>query len=144
MTIITFLGFLIDTIQQTVSIPTEKIAIATNMIDEVLDKASKCTSAKRKIMVHKLQQICGFLNFIGRAIIPGRAFTRRLYSHLQNNNLRPHHHIRITQEMLLDLSMWQKFVRHPSIYMLDHSWITPSPGRHQRSNFIWMHQEIFL
>ena len=69
--------------------------------------------------IHQLQKICGFLNFLGRAIIPGCAFTRRLYSHLENNNLRPHHHIRITDEMRQDLTMWQKFLSEQTVYCRD-------------------------
>ena len=105
----TFLGFLIDTINQWVSVPTEKITKAINMISYALNKRN------RKLTLLQLQRICGFLNFIGRAIIPGRAFTRRLYSHLKTN-LKPHHHLKITKDIKLDLEMWLAFLQHPSIY----------------------------
>ena len=96
---LTFLGLLIDTIAQIVMIPREKVIKAINMINYVLTKKSK------KITILQLQKICGFLNFIGRAIIPGRAFTRRLYSHI-NGKLKPYHHIKLTLEMRMDLEMW--------------------------------------
>ena len=86
MTITTFLGFLIDSRNQVIGIPKEKITKAINMIESVLQMCVEKPASKRKIMVIQLQHICGFLNFLSRAIIPGRAFTQRLYSHLQNNN----------------------------------------------------------
>ena len=105
-----FLGFLIDTVRQIIMIPTEKLEKGRKLIETVLSKASK------KITVKQLQKICGFLNFLGRCIIPGRAFTRRLYNPLGNNKLKPHHHIRINLEMRADLSMWQTFLCHPSSF----------------------------
>ena len=115
-TCIVFLGFLIDTVNQIIGIPMEKITRAVNMIQFVLNKCAGKPKHKRKMTVLQLQRICGFLNFLGRAIIPGRAFTRRLYAHLQNKNLKQHHHLHITNEMMADLEMWLQFVQHPSIY----------------------------
>ena len=67
-----FLGLLIDGENRMVCLPKEKIMKAIELIEEVLN----C----KKTTVHRIQQICGFLNFLGRGVIPGRAFTRRLYS----------------------------------------------------------------
>ena len=103
----TFLGFLINTKEQTVSVPREKITKALNMINSVLSKKSK------KMTILQLQKNCGYLNFLGRAIIPGRAFTRRLYSNL-NDKLKPHHHIKISRETRMDLEMWVQFLTHPT------------------------------
>ena len=112
---ITFLGFMIDTVLKLILIPVEKIAKAKNMINFVLAKT--CKGKSGKLTVLQLQRICGFLNFLGRAILPGRAFTRRLYAPLQNNrNLRPHHHVKISGEMKQDLITWYKFINHPSIF----------------------------
>ena len=60
-----FLGFLIDTIRQLILIPTDKVAKGLNMIIYIIDKNKKMT-------ILQLQKICGFLNFLGRAMIPGR------------------------------------------------------------------------
>ena len=79
------------------------------MITFVLNKKNN------KITILQLQKICGFLNFIGRAVLPGRAFTRRLYRHI-DPKLKQHHHIRISGEMRADLMVWQEFLRHPSVY----------------------------
>ena len=98
-TSMTFLGMLIDTVNQCVAIPIEKIQKAKELIGEVLLKKS------RKITLKQLQKICGFLNFLGKCVIPGRVFTRRLYVYTSNTKLLPHHHIRITGEMKADLEM---------------------------------------
>ena len=66
-----FLGLLIDTIYHIMSVPVNKIEKALNLISEVVDK--------KKMTLKQLQKICGFLNFLGRAVVPGCAFTRRLY-----------------------------------------------------------------
>ena len=68
-----FLGILIDTINQCCWIPIEKVAKAVTIITTVLEKKSK------KVTLNQLQKICGFLNFLGRFVIPGRVFTRHLY-----------------------------------------------------------------
>ena len=54
-TSITFLGLLIDTVWQMVSIPADKVECAKILISEIM--VSKITT------VHKLQKLCGFLNF---------------------------------------------------------------------------------
>ena len=66
----TFLGFLINTVRQIVLIPADKLEKAQKIISETLQKSSK------KITLRNLQKICGFLNFLGRCIVPGRAFTQ--------------------------------------------------------------------
>ena len=104
-----FLGLLIDADKQIVLIPVEKIEKVNSLINTIL--------AKKKCTVQQLQKICGFLNFLGKCVVPVRAFTRRLYMHLQGcNALKSHHHIHITTDMQLDLQMWQEFIEHPSIY----------------------------
>ena len=105
-----FLGLLIDSALQLVCVPKEKVIKALNMIDMVLLKPSG------KITLNQLQKICGILNFLSRAIVPGCVFTRRLYMHTANPKLKPHHHIRIMQDMRDDLQLWQEFLRHPSVY----------------------------
>ena len=86
----------------------------------------------KKLTLKQLQQICGFLNFLGRCIVPGRAFTRWLYSYTagRNRNLKPHHHIRINVEMRADLLMWNKFIHHQSIYARGFLDFTPLQADH--------------
>ena len=69
--IIVFLGILIDTISQTISIPIKKCEKALNQLNYVINA--------RTVTVLELQQLTGLLNFISRAVVPGTAFTRRMY-----------------------------------------------------------------
>ena len=71
----TFLGLLLDTKSQLVCIPVEKVERAINMIAFFLNKKNK------KATVYQIQKLCGYLNFLCKCIIPGRAFLRRTYMH---------------------------------------------------------------
>ena len=106
---ITFLGLLIDTILQLVCIPLEKIEKAVNLINFFLTKKSK------KVTLRQLEQLCGFLNFLGKCVVPGRVFTRRLYA-AGKNLTKPNHHLKVTGEMRLDLKMWLEFLKRPDIF----------------------------
>ena len=59
----TFLGMLLDTVNQCVCIPLEKLQKARNMIQGVLTKRSKNLTLKQ------LQSICGYLNFLCHCIV---------------------------------------------------------------------------
>ena len=108
--LLTFLGLLIDTINQRIGIPMDKLAKAIELVDYILNKKNK------KITLHQLQQLTGFLNFLCRCIVPGRAFTRRLYSLGDNDKLLPHHHIRLTGECRMDMEIWKRFLTSPEIF----------------------------
>ena len=104
-----FLGLLIDTILQMVFIPVDKLQKGRDLVDNILNKKSKKTT------IRDLQQLCGFLNFLGRAVVPGRAFTRRLYHYTKSSLYKAHHHIKVNQEMCLDLQMWRIFLHHHTV-----------------------------
>ena len=106
---ITFLGLVIDTALQMVFIPVEKINKAKGMILFLLNKESK------KATLLEIQQLCGLLNFFGKCIIPARAFTCRIYA-VTSGILLPHHHLKITKELRMDLELWLHFLEHPSVY----------------------------
>ena len=106
---LTFLGMLLDSENQVMCIPIEKVQKGLAMIDIILSKKS------RKITIKELQKLCGFLNFLCKCVIPGRAFTRRLYAPTGNSKLKPHHHIRITGEMKSDMRVWKSFLMEPSM-----------------------------
>ena len=105
-----FLGLLIDTVQRIICIPVDKIDKAYRLIHLVLN------NRKNKATVHQIQQLCGYLNFLCKAIIPGRAFTRRIYSLTAGNlkTLKKHHHVRVTIEVKNDLKLWEDFLKHPA------------------------------
>ena len=108
-TMMTFLGLLIDGKNKLVRIPLDKINRALKAIDVMLNKR------KNKTTLRELQQLCGYLNFLGKAIIPGRAFTRRMYA--QGENLtKPHHHLKVKPELRADLQMWKLFLTNEKVF----------------------------
>ena len=109
-TMITFLGFLLDTERNLVCIPVDKVIRALEMVEYFINR--------RKVTVHEVQKLAGFLNFLCRCIVPGRAFTRRLYSLMSGNNskLKPHHHVRVKKENKLDLQIWKQFLTSPQVF----------------------------
>ena len=111
-TLMVFLGMLIDTVNQTVSVPLDKVQKAFQLINTIL--------SKKKITVCQIQQLCGYLNFLGKCIVPGQAFTRRLYAHAvkqgSNGKLLPHHHVQVNSEMKMDLEVWRIFLQHQSCF----------------------------
>ena len=133
---LTFLGFLIDTVNQTVSILVNKVLKGKQLIMEFLN----CKSGKAK--VKEIQKLCGFLNFLCRCIVLGRAFTRRLYASLAaNENLKAHHHMRISGEIKLDMRMWMQFLDQPTVFcrpFMDFS----KTWSAKELDFMWMHLEI--
>ena len=99
------------TVKQLVSILVDKVDKAFNLIQEILVKTNK------KITLHQLQKLCGFLNSLSCCVVPGRAFTRRLYAQGKASRAtKEHHHLRISKEMRLDLEMWITFLKHPTAF----------------------------
>ena len=108
-TILTFLGLLIDTIKQMVSIRVDKVQRAQELKREIL--------GARKVTVLRLQKLCSFLNFLCKCIVPGTAFTRRLYVMISPVLAQHHHHhINVNHEMEEDLKLWLQFLDNPIIY----------------------------
>ena len=108
--VLTFLGMLLDTQKQLIGIPMDKLLKALSWVEYFLNKN------KKKATVHEFQKLCGILNFLCRCIVPGRAFVRRLYvvTTLSNGKvLKPHHHVKITEENRLDLMVWRRFLTSP-------------------------------
>ena len=105
---IVFLGLLIDAVNQLVLLPREKIIEGLQLLEQML--------SQKKTTVHQLQKLTGFLNFLGRAIVPGRAFTRRMYAYTKSDKLKKHHHVHINGELRSDMTTWREFLQHPSIF----------------------------
>ena len=106
-TYMTFLGLLLDSEHQLVCIPVDKLQKAIQMVDFIM--------MKKKVKVHEMQKLCGYLNFLCRAVIPGRVFLRRLYACTGNTKLKPHHHIKVSAENKLDLMVWKIFLTNPEV-----------------------------
>ena len=108
--LLSFLGLLLDTANQRIGIPVDKIERAKELINFYLNKKSK------KMRVKQVQQLTGFLNFLCKAIVPGRTFLRRMYNMTANPELKPDHHVPITAEVRSDLELWLRFLNHESAY----------------------------
>ena len=118
---ITFLGLLLSGRLFTVGIPLEKRNKAEHLLRSMLSKS--------KATVKDLQALCGYLNFLGRAIYPGRAFTRRMYAKFSaivdvkstGNSVtcrfvpKKYHHIRLDKEFKMDCQIWLEFITNDNL-----------------------------
>ena len=113
-----FLGILLNGDELTLVIPCEKRIRALVMLQLV---GMKC-----KVKAKDLQSLCGYLNFLCRAIVPGRTFTRCMYNKysqaLQNKTqsgayLSDYHHVHLDAEFRFDCKIWQTFLEseNPSV-----------------------------
>ena len=115
--IIVFLGILLDGRRKILAIPEEKRLKALQLLSTI--------GNKRKATVRELQGLASLLNFLNRAIIPGRAFTRRMYAKfsgfistkatvMRTNEsiriLKQHHHMSLDAEFRSDCEMWKQFL----------------------------------
>ena len=101
--IITYLGLEIDTRQGEVSVPEVKVQKVIARIQQAL--------CKTKITSVRVQSIVGSLNFLCKAIAPGRAFMRRCIA-LSHGLTKPSHKDHITYGARLDLLMWLECLSH--------------------------------
>lgn len=101
--IIVFLGLLINSRTQTVSVPEPKRQKAMDALNRVL--------RSKKVKVLEMQKLTGLLNFLSRAVVPGRAFTRRMYN--KYKAMPQFHHVKVDKELRSDCEMWDKFLQNP-------------------------------
>ena len=102
-TVLVFLGLEIDTVNQTVSIPEDKLK-------SVIEKVRGASEASA-LTLRALQSVIGSLAFVCRAISPGRAFLRRLID-LTIGVRRPSQKIALSVGARSDLKMWLVFLRN--------------------------------
>ena len=100
-----FLGILLDGRNFLLGVPSEKKERAIYLLKTMIDQ--------KKAMVKELQVLCGFLNFISKAIFPGRAFMHQMYSKYSGGEgftkLKQHHHVRLDREFKKDCAIWLQF-----------------------------------
>ena len=103
---IVFLGILLDGERHILGIPSEKKDKAEQLLVHFLKKG--------KVTVKEIQRLAGLLNFLNKAIYPGRVFTRRMYAKtmvkVKGKPLKDHHHMRLDQEFKADCAVWMKFL----------------------------------
>ena len=98
---IEYLGLVIDSISFEVQVPVEKVRTLQADIAKVI--------ACDKVSLRSLQSLIGKLNFVCRAVTPGRAFLRRLID-LTRGVGQPYHKVRITCAAREDLRAWLAFL----------------------------------
>ena len=100
-----FLGILMDGKRYVLAVTEEKRIRTVDCLLMLMDR--------KKATIKELQSLAGLLNFLNRAIHPGRAFTRRMYAKFSGPtlmNLKPHHHVRLDREFKQDCSVWLEFL----------------------------------
>lgn len=100
-TVMSFVGYEIDSINSEVRLPDDKVEKCATGISSLI--------ASKKTTLRELQSLIGLLNFACGVIVPGRAFLRRLID-LTIGVKMPFHRIRITQEVKSDLQVWLQFL----------------------------------
>ena len=111
-----FLGILIDGHNRVLSLPVQKREKALYYLEMF--------AAKKKATVKEIQVLTGVLNFMCKAIHPGRAFTRRMYDRIvgqiNSKGLCRYHHLNLDSHFRSDCLMWKDFliasVTHPMMY----------------------------
>ena len=132
-TLIVFLGILLDLVSMKLCIPEGKRLRAIEQLKLMIDK--------KKATVKELQTLCGFLNFLNKAIYPGRAFTRHMHTKYSNIiqysskqkkdetavvvelqatthhfKWRQFHHVKLDKEFKFDCKVWLMFLTHPEFH----------------------------
>ena len=102
-----FLGILLNGILKCLCIPVDKR-------DKALGQLAYLMS-KRKATIKEVQILTGLLNFLGKAIVPGRAFTRNMYTKLaitdkKGRKLKQHHHVYLDKSFKNDCEIWMAFL----------------------------------
>ncbi|KAK6185508.1 hypothetical protein SNE40_007726 [Patella caerulea] len=103
VTRLTFLGIDIDTEEFRLRIPDDKLVKMVVCLKNLV--------GKRKVTLHELQSLTGTLNFVCRAVRPGRAFLRRMYDAMCGIREK-HHYIRITKSLREDMLTWLHFLEN--------------------------------
>ena len=101
VTCIDYLGIILDSKCMEARLPDDKLVRIQGMLQSFVNKKS-CTKKE-------LLSLLGHLNFACRVIRPGRSFVSYLIS-LSTTVKQLHHHIKLSEECRLDISMWLKFL----------------------------------
>ena len=109
-TLIVFLGILLNGRTLTLSVPIEKQQKALKLLKDL--------TGKKRATIKQMQVLTGYLNFLKKAIVPGRTFTRRMYVKYANlsgsakhgNKLKQHHHVSLDAEFRFDCEVWHFFL----------------------------------
>ena len=100
-TTLPLLDIILDTVHLEARLPQDKLDKCRSLVWEFL--------LKQKVTLKQLQSLIGLLSHACYVVVYARAFLRRLID-LTIGITKPHHHIRLTQQVKLDLRVWQEFL----------------------------------
>ena len=101
--VITFLGIELDTLTMTARLPTDKLRKYRDIIMSFMERD--------KVTLRELKSITGMLQFTTAVVTSGRPFLRRMYD-LSMLASKPHHYVRLTKQVKLDLEVWLNFLNY--------------------------------
>ena len=101
-TLMTFLGFQLDTLEMTVSLPPEKLERIARLVQEWLSRTC-CTKSE-------LDSLIGQLQHASAVVRAGRSFLRRMIV-LAKSRRSPSHYIRLNKSFRSDLMWWHTFLK---------------------------------
>ena len=112
-----FLGIQLNTITMSASLPLDKIAKFTSLINKFL--------VSNSVTLKELQSLNGMLNFACGIIVPARAFCRRLYN-LTMGMTKHYYKIKMTKSVKSDLLVWKMFLAdyNNKTFFLDFKWLS--------------------
>jgi hypothetical protein len=99
--IIEFLGVTLDSINMQARLSPSKLAETLELVQQTLQRSS--------ITHRSIERLNGKLNWVCKIVYGGRTFLRRLID-AQWSTTRPHHHIRLSASLRLDLEWWHQFL----------------------------------
>ena len=102
----------------TLSIPNDKLIRAVNMLQMM--------TQKKKATIKELEKLAGLLNFLNRAIFPGRAFTRRMYAKFTGEKyrmLKDYRHVKLDNEFKQDCQIWLKFLNTDKLQVVSRPFV---------------------
>ena len=102
-TTIEFLGIIIDTVQQELRLPEDKLAKLKDLTTQWKSRKS-CTK-------QELESLLGVLQHALTVIPAGRAFLQQVIS-LLSMTKKPHHHVHLNSTFRSDLEWWRIFATH--------------------------------
>ena len=117
--VLEFLGLELDTVQEIICLPLDKLEKCRSLIESLLRK-KKCT-------LRELESVLGLLSFTCQVILPGRAFLKRLYA-LTIKVAKPYHLVYLSAETKQDLQLWLIFLRSHNGVSLYREQFFLSPG----------------
>jgi hypothetical protein len=116
-TTLVFLGILVDSVQQQLRLPDDKLRELQHAIISWLGRRS---ASKRRLL-----SIIGKLAFAARVVPAGRLFLRRLID-LSTKAKKLHHHVKLNSEARADFQWWHTFLPdwNGVAMFLDPAWTT--------------------